>query len=49
MKKMYPAKATATGGRNRHVKSDNGVLDMQVRAPQKIKILNDHNTQMLNG
>ena len=34
MKVLYTAAATATGGRNGQVKSDNGVLDLQVRAPR---------------
>lgn len=34
MKVLYTAEATATGGRNGQVKSDNGVLDLQVRAPK---------------
>jgi Ohr subfamily peroxiredoxin len=34
MKVIYTAAATATGGRNGHVKSDNGILDLQVRAPK---------------
>ncbi|MDO1451507.1 organic hydroperoxide resistance protein [Rhodocytophaga aerolata] len=34
MKIIYTAVATATGGRNGHVKSDNGILDLQVRAPK---------------
>ena len=33
MEILYTAKATATGGRNGHVKSDNGVLDIEVRTP----------------
>jgi osmotically inducible protein OsmC len=33
MEKLYTAKATATGGRNGHVKSENGVLDIEVRTP----------------
>ncbi|MGI4021687.1 MAG: organic hydroperoxide resistance protein [Janthinobacterium lividum] len=36
MEKMYTAKATATGGRNGHVTSDNGVLDIQVRTPESL-------------
>ncbi|MFZ2339362.1 MAG: hypothetical protein WAW07_06510 [Bacteroidales bacterium] len=31
---MYAARATVTGGRNGHVKSDSGVLDIEVRTPQ---------------
>ncbi len=34
MKTMYTAAATAKGGRNGHVVSDNGVLDLQVRMPK---------------
>ena len=33
---MYTARATATGGRNGHVTSDNGVLDIEVRTPQSL-------------
>ena len=33
---MYTARATATGGRNGHVTSDNGILDIQVRTPQSL-------------
>jgi osmotically inducible protein OsmC len=36
MKAIYTAGATATGGRNGHVKSDNGVLDVQVRMPKAL-------------
>jgi len=36
MKALYTASATATGGRNGHVKSDNGVLDLQVRMPKAL-------------
>jgi osmotically inducible protein OsmC len=36
MKALYTAGATATGGRNGHVKSDNGVLDVQVRMPKAL-------------
>jgi osmotically inducible protein OsmC len=41
MKTIYTAVATATGGRNGHVKSDNGVLDVQVRMPKALGGLND--------
>jgi osmotically inducible protein OsmC len=34
MKILYTAEATATGGRNGQVKSDNGILDLQVRSPK---------------
>lgn len=41
MKAIYTAVATATGGRNGHIKSDNGVLDLQVRMPKKLGGAND--------
>jgi Ohr subfamily peroxiredoxin len=41
MKSMYTAVATATGGRNGQVKSDNGVLDLKVRAPKAMGGAND--------
>lgn len=44
MKVLYTAAATATGGRNGHVKSDNGVLDVQVRAPKSMGGVNDDYT-----
>lgn len=44
MKVLYTADATATGGRNGHVKSDNGVLDIQVRAPKAMGGANDDYT-----
>ncbi len=44
MKTMYTAVATATGGRNGHVKSDNGVLDLQVRMPKALGGRDDENT-----
>lgn len=34
MKAMYTAEATATGGRNGHIKSNNDILDLQVRSPR---------------
>jgi osmotically inducible protein OsmC len=34
MKILYTAEVTATGGGNGQVKSDNGVLDLQVRSPK---------------
>ena len=34
MEKLYTAKATTTGGRNGQVKSENGVLDIEVRTPK---------------
>ena len=44
MKAIYTAAATATGGRNGHVMSDNGVLDVQVRAPKVMGGANDDYT-----
>jgi len=44
MKVLYTAEATATGGRNGHVKSDNGILDVQVRAPKAMGGANDDYT-----
>ncbi|HEX8358438.1 MAG TPA: organic hydroperoxide resistance protein [Segetibacter sp.] len=44
MKAIYTAAATATGGRNGHVLSDNGVLDIQVRAPKAMGGANDDYT-----
>ena len=44
MKILYTADATATGGRNGHVKSDNGVLDLQVRMPKALGGANDDHT-----
>jgi Ohr subfamily peroxiredoxin len=41
---LYTAVATATGGRNGHVKSDNGVLVLQVRAPKATGSANDYYT-----
>jgi len=38
MKVLYTAEATGTGGRNGQVKSDNGVLDLQVRAPKAMGV-----------
>ena len=36
MKELYQIGATATGGRNGHVKSNNGILDLQVRMPKAL-------------
>jgi len=44
MKTLYTAEATATGGRNGHVKSNNGVLDLQVRMPKGLGGANDDYT-----
>lgn len=49
MKALYTASAKATGGRNGHVKSDNGILDLQVRMPKALGGSNDDypNPEML--
>lgn len=49
MKAMYTAEATATGGRNGHVKSNNGIIDLQVRSPKALGGANDDyaNPEML--
>ncbi|MFT4739946.1 MAG: osmotically inducible protein OsmC [Marivirga sp.] len=49
MKVMYTAEATATGGRNGHVKSNNDILDLQVRMPKGLGGANDDfaNPEML--
>lgn len=44
MKVLYTAVATAAGGRNGQVKSDNGVLNLQVRAPKAMGGANDDYT-----
>lgn len=44
MKPLYTAIATATGGRNGHVKTDNGILDLQVRSPKSLGGANDDYT-----
>ena len=44
MKVLYTAVATAIGGRNGQIKSDNGVLDLQVRAPKSMGGANDDYT-----
>lgn len=36
MEKLYTAKATATGGRNGHVTSEDGTLDIEVRTPNSL-------------
>ena len=41
---MYTAEATATGGRSGEVKSDNGVLHLQVRPPKAMGGANDDYT-----
>lgn len=49
MKTLYTIGATATGGRNGHVKSENGVLDLEVRFPKALGGANDDyaNPEML--
>lgn len=41
MKTLYTIGATATGGRNGKVKSENGVLDIEVRMPKALGGAND--------
>ncbi|WP_029904308.1 organic hydroperoxide resistance protein [Prevotella sp. 10(H)] len=36
MEKLYTAVATSTGGRSGHVKSSDGVLDLEVRPPKEM-------------
>ncbi|MGV4413318.1 organic hydroperoxide resistance protein [Chryseobacterium sp. T1] len=49
MKTLYTTNATAKGGRNGQVKSDNGVLDIEVRMPKALGGANDDyaNPEML--
>lgn len=49
MKTLYTTKVTATGGRNGHVKSDNGILDLDVKMPKALGGANDDfaNPEML--
>jgi Ohr subfamily peroxiredoxin len=49
MKTLYTIGATAKGGREGHVKSDNGVLDLDVRHPKALGGANDDfaNPEML--
>lgn len=49
MKTLYSTKATATGGRNGQVKSENGILDLEVRMPKGLGGVNDDyaNPEML--
>lgn len=49
MKSMYTTGATARGGRNGHVKSENGILDVEVRMPKALGGTNDEyaNPEML--
>ena len=36
IEKLYTAHATVTGGRNGHVKSSDGVLDLEIRMPKEL-------------
>lgn len=49
MKTLYTTKATATGGRNGQVKSENGIIDLEVRHPKGLGGANDDyaNPEML--
>ncbi len=49
MKTLYTIGATAKGGRNGHVKSENGILDLEVRMPKGLGGANDDyaNPEML--
>lgn len=49
MKNLYTISATSTGGRNGDVKSDNGILNMEVRSPKSLGGENDDyaNPEML--
>jgi osmotically inducible protein OsmC len=49
MKTLYTTKATATGGRNGQVKSENGIIDLEVRHPKALGGANDDfaNPEML--
>lgn len=49
MKNLYATKATATGGRNGQVKSENGIIDLEVRYPKALGGANDDfaNPEML--
>lgn len=49
MKSLYAIAATATNGRNGHVKSENGILDLEVRMPRALGGANDDyaNPEML--
>ena len=49
MKTLYTTSVTATGGRDGHVKSDNGILELDVRTPKSLGGQNDDyaNPEML--
>jgi osmotically inducible protein OsmC len=44
MKTLYTTSVTAKGGRNGQVKSDNGILDLEVRMPKGLGGANDDYT-----
>lgn len=44
MKTLYTTNVTAKGGRNGQVKSDNGILDLEVRMPKGLGGANDDYT-----
>lgn len=49
MEKLYTAKVTADGGRNGHVKSSEGIIDVDVRMPKSMGGESDafHNPELL--
>ena len=49
MKTLYTTSVTAKGGRDGHVKSDNGILELDVRTPKSLGGANDDfaNPEML--
>lgn len=49
MKTLYTTKVTAKGGRNGQVKSENGIIDLEVRMPKALGGANDDftNPEML--
>ncbi len=51
MEILYTAKVTASGGRNGHVKSSDGIIDMDVRMPKGLGGQNDDflNPELLFG
>ncbi|MBW8359247.1 MAG: organic hydroperoxide resistance protein [Weeksellaceae bacterium] len=44
MKTLYTTSVTATGGRDGHVKSENGLIDLEVRMPKALGGANDDYT-----
>ncbi len=51
MEKLYTAVVTAEGGRNGHVKSTDGIIDLDVRMPKALGGESDdfHNPELLFG